>query len=572
MKETDWEKLYQEWLNSPYIDLETKKELESLAQFPALIKERFSEELEFGTGGLRGLTGAGTNRMNKYIVRRASQGLANFILSRFPEKTDKKVAITYDSRHFSLEFAREAALVFAANGIKALLFEEMRPTPQLSFAIRELDCLAGIVITASHNPSAYNGYKVYGADGGQVVPYLADQITSAIRKVNFFNGVKTMTRQEAEDNGLLAMISSDFDNTYLEKVKALAFQEGNKHLKIVYSPLHGTGIFLIPRMLKELGYSQVFVVEEQARPDPDFSTVRYPNPEDKEAFALALDLSSKKEADLVLATDPDADRVGCAVKNEAGNYTLLSGNQLGALLLDYILKQLQATGMLPPDGAMVKTIVTSNLGREIANYYGIETVETLTGFKYIGEKIKEFEEKKERQFLFGYEESFGYLCGTFVRDKDAVIASLLTADMLNYYQKEGKNILSVLEDIYLKYGYFVEDLHAVEFEKTSQMKSMLAKFRETQLENISGLRVVEKRDYKQRLKWKLSEKTKEELSLPSSDTLYYVLQDGSWFCIRPSGTEPKVKLYFSVKGNSRKEAEQKLDHLKNDILNFASKR
>ncbi len=568
MKETHWEELYQKWLNSDYIDLDTKKELESLSQYPAEIKERFNRALEFGTGGLRGLTGAGTNRINKYVVRHTSQGLANFLLSSYPEKTDKKIAITYDSRHYSFEFALETALVFAANGIKALLFKEMRPTPQLSFAIKELNCLAGIVITASHNPPSYNGYKVYGKDGGQVTPYLTDRIVHAIRKVDFFQGVKVINRKEAESLGLLSMIDRGLDTTYLEKVKKLAFQQGSENLKIVYSPLHGTGIYLIPRVLKELGYSQVFVVESQSCPDPNFSTVQYPNPEEKEAFTLALELASTKDADLVLATDPDADRVGCAVKNEKGGYTLLNGNQLGALLLDYILKQLKEKNILPPNGVVVKTIVTSNLGKEIANSYGIEMVETLTGFKFIGEKIKEFEEKGDRQFIFGYEESFGYLAGTFVRDKDAVIASLLTADMLNYYQKQNKNMLSVLEDIYGKHGYFLEDLQSVEFNNLSDMESIVEKFREKQMEEVSGLQVIEKRDYQEGIKWKMPERSKEKLILPPSNALYYLLQDDSWFCIRPSGTEPKVKLYFSVKGKSKKEAELKLAHLKEQILSF----
>lgn len=561
-----WQSIYQQWLENKDLDEKTRAELASIQANPVEIRDRFDGELEFGTGGLRGIIGAGTRRMNRYVIGRATQGLANYLLEKYSHVEEKKAAITYDSRHYSREFAEETALVLAANGIKALLFREMRPTPQLSFAIRELGCLAGVVITASHNPPQYNGYKVYGEDGGQAVPSLAEEITAAIKKVDYFKGIKLISKEEALKKGLLEYIGEEMDEVYLNKIKSLAFMPGDSNLKIVYSPLHGTGAFLIPRLLEELGYTKVFVVEKQAQPDPDFPTVKVPNPEEKESFELAFKLAQAKKADLVLATDPDADRVGCAVKDEKGRYIPLNGNQVGALLVDYLLKRLKEKGELPPNGAIVKTIVTGDLGKKIAASYGVQTVETLTGFKYIAEQIKRFEEKGERHFLFGYEESYGYLAGTFVRDKDAVIASALITEMASYYRQGGKDLLQVLEELSRSYGYHLEELESFELKDLSLAAKILSSFRNEPLEKLNGFQVVVKRDYSQQKAWDLKRGKTYDLSLPRSDVLFFELEGDAWFCIRPSGTEPKIKIYFSVTAGSKKEGEKKMRSLKNSVM------
>lgn len=567
-----WEISCEAWLNSEALDEESKKELLHIKDTKEEIKERFAAELEFGTGGLRGIMGAGTNRMNKYVIRRTTQGLANYLNEKYPETKDKKIAIAYDSRYNSREFAEETASVAAGNGIKALIFREMRPTPQLSFAVRELGCQAGVIITASHNPPQYNGYKVYGEDGGQAATNLAAELSAKIKEVDYFTGISLLSKDEAIEKGLWEYIEESFDSIYLEKIKTLSLDQGEKDIKVVYTPLHGTGLFLIPRLLKELGCRTVFVVEEQAALDPAFPTVEYPNPEEKKSFDLALQLAEAKDADLILATDPDADRVGCAVKAPGQGYAFLNGNQVGALLMEYLLSRLKEKGGIPDNGVMIKTIVTGNLGKKIASSYGVETVETLTGFKYIGEKMKEYESTGERRFLFGYEESCGFLAGTFVRDKDAVIASSLLVEMCAYYKKMGKNVLEVLEELYSKHGYYLEALESIQLENAAQAAEILRTFRDKPMETIGGLQIEERRDYKKGKYLNLRTGKEGKLLLPPSDVLFFALEGDAWFSIRPSGTEPKVKYYFSVNAPSKKEAEAKMAALKNDVLSRAAAR
>ena len=563
------EELYHCWLNSEAVDNRTKEELHSIAGNMWEIGNRFDGELPFGTGGLRGVVGAGSKRMNIYVVRRATQGFADYINSRFAHTTQKKAAIAYDSRLFSPEFALEAALVLAANGIKTYLFQKMRPTPQLSFAIRELGCQGGIVITASHNPPQYNGYKVYGDDGGQIVPDRAAEITAAINKVDYFDDVKIIPVDDALQKDLLEYLGEEMDYRYLEKIKGLALQPGDETMGIVFTPLHGTGVDLIPRLLGELGYKNLHVVTAQAVPDPLFSTVKVPNPEERESFTLALELAAAKHAELILATDPDADRVGCAVRDSKGDYILLNGNQVGALLIAYLLERLHEKDALPPDGVIIKTIVTGNLGKEIAASYGIPTLETLTGFKFIGEKIGEFEEKQDRHFLFGYEESYGYLAGTFVRDKDAIIASALIAEMTAYHRQKGENLLAVLEDLYERYGYYREEMVSLELSNEQEAENLLTIFSDNTLEEIAGMKIGEKRDYREQKAWNPQIKKARTLFLPVSDVIFFELEDGCWFCIRPSGTEPKIKFYFAVQADSAAAANGKLLALKEDVLTRA---
>lgn len=558
------EQVYQQWLDSELIDPAAKRELREIANDPKAIQERFGSELVFGTGGLRGIIGAGLNRMNVYVVRKATQGLANYINKQYPA-TKQQVAIAYDTRRYSREFAQAAAQVLAANGIKALIFAGPRPTPQLSFAIRELGCAAGVVITASHNPSRYNGYKVYGPDGGQAVSPLIDQLTQAIADVDIFRDVRNITEQEAKAQGLLETISPRFDELYLEQVASLSLSRPKQKLKVVFTPLHGTGSCFIPKLLKQTGYVDLSLVDEQMTADPEFPTVKIPNPEERQSFTMALELAGQKKADLVMATDPDCDRLGCAVKDEKGSYHLLTGNQIGALLLEYLLGRLKEKDSLPANGVIIKTIVTDDLGMKIAASYGVQTIETLTGFKYIGEKIKEFEATNSHDFLFGYEESYGYLTGTFVRDKDANIAGLLIAEMAAYYQERGQSLLQVLENLYQQFGYFKEELISLELKDETVANRLVAAFERQPLQ-IAGMKIVEKRDYERRKSWDILNNRTSELTLPHSKVLYYRFSDSSWFCIRPSGTEPKIKFYFSVVGSNNKEAENKLKKLKNTIL------
>ena len=560
------EQLYHSWLNSEAVDNLTKEELRPLESNRAEIEKYFAGELPFGTGGLRGVMGAGSTRMNIYVVRRATQGFADYINSKFAHINQKKAAIAYDSRRFSPEFALETALVLAANGIKTYLFQKMRPTPQLSFAVRELGCQGGIVITASHNPPQYNGYKVYGEDGGQIVPDRAAEITAAIRKLGYFKDVKLISADAAVERGLLEYLGEEMDRLYLDQVKKLALQPGDATMGIVFTPLHGTGVDLIPRLLGELGYKNLHVVAEQTVPDPDFSTVKVPNPEERESFTLALELALARNAELILATDPDADRVGCAIRDTKGEYILLNGNQVGALLTSYLLERLHEKDALPPNGVIIKTIVTGNLGREIAASFGIPTLETLTGFKFIGEKIEEFEEKQDRHFIFGYEESFGYLAGTFVRDKDAIIASALIAEMTAYHRQKGETLLAVLDKLYARFGHYREELISLELSNKQEAEKLLGIFSDKSLKEFAGIKIGEKRDYRLGKAWDPHTKKEHPLSLPVSDVIFFALEHDCWFCIRPSGTEPKIKFYFAVQADNAALAEARMQALKKDVL------
>lgn len=553
------------WLKQPDLDESTRQELLTMQKDPARVRDHFGSELAFGTGGMRGVIGPGLNRINKYVVRRATQGLADYINALNPAPEQKRVAIAYDTRRFSKEFAREAALVLAANGVQAMLFGEVRPTPELSFAIRELNCAAGIVITASHNPSQYNGYKVYGPDGGQAVSPLIDRLVEAIAAVDLFRDVRTMHYDQAVLEGLLQTIGPEVDEAYLRAVRSLSRSKPGGRLKVVFTPLHGAGAILIPSLLEQTGFVDLTLVEEQMVPDPEFSTIRIPNPEEPASFKLALELAARVEAELIMATDPDGDRVGCVVRDAHGGYLHLTGNQVGALLIEYILGRLAEEGRLPENGVVVKTIVTGDLGRKVAAAYGVETEETLTGFKYIGEKIKEYEASGERTFLFGYEESYGYLAGTHARDKDAVVTAFLFAEMAAYYREKGQSLLDLLDQLSRRYGYFREELVSVELTDMAEADVFLSAFN-AMVPEIEGVRLAEKRDYNLRKAWDLLNGAESSLTLPRSQVLYYRLEDGSWFCVRPSGTEPKVKIYFSVHASGNEEAEEKMARFKEAIL------
>lgn len=557
--------IYQRWLHSHVVDATSKRELEKFADDPEAIDERFGAELSFGTGGLRGIIGIGMNRMNVYVVRKATQGLANFINKQHDGEERPRVAIAYDTRYHSWEFAEEAALVLAANGIKAYIFNNACPTPQLSFAVRELHCAAGIVITASHNPPQYNGYKVYEPNGGQAVSPFIDGLSKAIEIVDIFNDVHTTSLQKAVDLEMMEVIGLRLDELYVENIYALTLSDPRQMIGVVFAPLHGTCFKFVPRLLKQARYVELFVVERQMIADPDFPTVESPNPEDERSYGMALDLARQKNADLVMATDPDCDRLGCAIRDDSGDYHLLSGNQTGALLLGYVLERLHDKNQLPDNGVMLKTIVTDDLGMEIAASYGIQTIETLTGFKYIGEKIEEFEMTGSHKFLFGYEESQGYLVGTFARDKDANIASVLIAEMTAYYKERGQNLLQVLEDYYREFGYHKSELVSLELKDELAADELMTVFKEKPPQ-IKGMEAVEKRDYSLGKSQDLLTGQEKKLTLPHAKVLYYRFGDRSWFCVRPSGTEPKIKFYFSAVASSNEEAETKLSLLKDAAL------
>ncbi len=569
-----------------------KAELRALSGNEEEIKDRFYKDLEFGTGGLRGKIAMGTNRMNIYTVSRTTEGLADYLLEESPKDPhslypqnylDRGVVIAYDCRHKSREFAETVALVLNANNFKTFLFEDIRPTPELSFAVRHLHAIAGIVITASHNPPEYNGYKVYGSDGGQIIPEIADKIIYHINQIKDYSLIKKIELSTATKKGLFNIIGSEIDQVYLQKVKELTIRDGDdldKSINIVYTPLHGAGNIPIRMILKERGFTNVFVVEEQTHPDPNFSTVESPNPENPAAFELAIQLGQKVNAEILIATDPDSDRIGLAVKNpshllfchsrERGNhsnhYTVLNGNQVGVLLLHYILSSKKELYQLPTNGFIVKTIVTSDMSRIIADSFGVETYETLTGFKFICHQVKVIEEKEKKSFLFGYEESIGYLAGDFVRDKDAVIASMLICEMAAYYHKKGLNLLQVLEDLYKKYGYYEEDQHSIYLEGQEGEKKIaeiMEIFRKDlpQIKNMEIVRIDDILIGKSYHPKSLTLKTT-SLDLPPSNVLKIIFSDGSWYCLRPSGTEPKIKLYLSFHAQTKKEALQKLHLVK----------
>lgn len=559
---------YEMWCTDAYFDEKTKEELKSLAGNEAEIEDRFYRRLEFGTGGLRGVIGAGTNRMNIYTVRLATQGLANYIISQ--KGQEKGVAIAYDSRMMSPEFAKEAALCLNANGIKTYLFESLRPTPELSFAVRKLHCIAGIVITASHNPREYNGYKVYWEDGAQITPPHDKNILAEVTKVTTFSQVKMMEENIARVMGLYQIIGTDFDDLYIAQLKAQSIhpemiRETAKEMKIVYTPLHGSGNIPVRRVLLQLGFEQVYVVEEQEKPDGTFPTVAYPNPEDAHAWELALNLAKKVDADIVLATDPDADRLGVYAKDtKTGEYVSFTGNMSGMLIAEYILRERTKNQTLPKNPALVETIVTTDMAKVIAAEYKTELVEVLTGFKYIGEQIKWFEESGSHSYVFGLEESYGCLAGTYARDKDACVAVMMLCEVASYYKQQGKTLWDAMLDLYEKYGYYKEGLATITLkgiDGAEQIQNMMKAYRENPPKELAGHQVLAVRDYKADTRTNLITKEVTETGLPSSNVLYYELSDQAWCCVRPSGTEPKIKFYFGVKGSSLSDAEQQLKEL-----------
>ena len=559
----DYREIYEQWLANPYFDEATKEELKGISEDENEIKERFYMDLEFGTAGLRGIIGAGTNRMNIYVVRRATQGLANYIA-----KVDKKaqgVAIAYDSRHMSPEFAEEAALCLAANGIKAYIFESLRPTPELSFAVRHLGCVAGINVTASHNPPEYNGYKVYWEDGAQITPPHDSGIMGEVKSISDWNTVKTMDKAEAEKSDLFQVIGKEVDDAYMAELKKQvihmdAIEKEGKNLKIVYTPLHGTGNIPARRILKELGFENVYVVKEQELPDGDFPTVSYPNPEAAEAFELGLKLAKEVDADLVLATDPDADRLGVRVKDKNGEYHDLTGNMSGCLLANYDLSQRKAVnGSLPEDGALIKTIVTTNLADAIAKGYGVNLIEVLTGFKFIGQQI------------LGFEESYGCLIGTYARDKDAIVATMALCEAAAYYKTQGKTLWDAMIEMYEQFGYYKDAIQSVTMkgiEGLQKIQEIMNSLRQNPPAEFAGHKVTAVRDYKADTITDVTTGAVKPTGLPNSNVLYYELTDDAWVCVRPSGTEPKVKFYYGVKGTSLADADEKSDIMGKAVLDM----
>ena len=570
-----YKEMYQSWLDNPYFDEDTKAELKSIAGDDKEIEDRFYTELEFGTAGLRGVIGAGMNRMNIYTVRKATQGLANYI--KKVGKEAQGVAIAFDSRRMSPEFADEAALCLAANGIKAYVFESLRPTPELSYAVRKLGCTAGINITASHNPPEYNGYKVYWEDGAQITPPHDKGIMDEVKAVTDFATVKTMEKEEAKKAGLYEVIGAAIDDAYIAELKKLvvhqdAINQVKDTLKIVYTPLHGTGNIPVRRVLKELGFQNVYVVPEQEKPDGEFPTVSYPNPEAEEAFVLGLAMAKKLDADLVLATDPDADRLGVYVKDsKTGEYHSLTGNMSGCLIGDYVIGQRKEREGLPKDGAFIKSIVSTNMADAIAKYYGIQLVEVLTGFKFIGQKMLEFETKGTGTYLFGMEESYGCLTGTYARDKDAVVASMTLCEAAAYYKTQGKTLWDAMIDMYEKYGYYKDDVKAITLkgiEGLEKIQTILETLRAEAPKEIGGYKVLKVRDYKKDTITDLADGKVTPTGLPASNVLYYELEDDAWVCVRPSGTEPKVTFYYGVKGTSLADEDKKSEIMGKAVLDM----
>ena len=566
----DFRQGYNRWLNEEKVDEALKNELQAIENEKE-IEDRFYKNLEFGTGGLRGKIAAGSNRMNVYTIGKATQGLATYLLKH---KAEPSVAIAYDSRNMSKEFADQAASVLAANGVKVFLYPSLRPTPMLSFTVRHLETDAGIVITASHNPKEYNGYKVYGNDGGQITDEAAKEILSYIDAADIFEDVKVMALEKAEKEGKLEYITEEVDKAYYHQVETLCIRkdlikEKASELKIIYTPIHGSGNIPVRTMLNKLGFTNVAVVKEQELPDGNFPTAPYPNPEDKRVFELAIEMAKETAPDLIFGTDPDCDRIGVVVKESADSYKVLTGNQVGILLSDYILNARKEMGTLSGQDTIVKTIVTSDMVKPIATHYGTQVMDVLTGFKYIGEKIKEFLETGANNFVFGYEESYGYLSGDFVRDKDAVIASVLIAEMALYYRTQGKNLYEALEDLFKQYGYYREDLVSIQMEgKDGQEKiqAIISNLRENAPKEVGGNRVVRVEDYKLSKAYNVLEGAEEAIFLPTSNVMKFILEDGSWFVVRPSGTEPKMKIYVSIIGQDEKDATNKVENFKKQVL------
>lgn len=575
-----YKETYNEWLENPYFDDATKAELKAIAEDDNEIKERFYADLEFGTAGLRGIIGAGINRMNIYVVRKATQGLANYIIEQGGQ--EKGVAIAFDSRRMSPEFASEAACCLAANGIKAYIFESLRPTPELSFAVRELGCIAGINITASHNPPEYNGYKVYWEDGAQFTPPHSDGVTAQVNAITDLSSVKTIAKEAAMEAGLYEVIGAAIDDRYIEEVKKQVFSQeaidkAQDQIKIVYTPLHGTGNIPVRRVLKEIGFEHVYVVPEQELPDGEFPTVSYPNPEAEEAFTLGLKMAKEIDADLVLATDPDADRLGVYVKDDkSGEYIPLTGNMSGSLLADYVVGRKKEVygGTLPADSAIVKSIVTSNLVDAIAKGYGVDLIEVLTGFKFIGQQMLKFEQTGKGTYLFGLEESYGCLIGTYARDKDAVSASVALCEAAAYYKTQGKTLWDAMVDMYEKYGYYLDAVKAIGLagiEGLAKIKAIMEELRNNAPTEVGGYKVVSVRDYSKDTITDVATGEVTPTGLPSSNVLYYDMEDGAWLCVRPSGTEPKVKFYYGVKGTSLDDAKEKSEALGASVLDMVNK-
>ncbi|BCD02260.1 phospho-sugar mutase [Bacillus cereus group sp. MYBK249-1] len=571
----NWKQEFSRWLSYAQLDAELKEQLENMKQDEKKIEDSFYKNLEFGTGGMRGELGAGTNRLNVYTVRKATKGLASFIEKLGEEAKKRGVVVAYDSRHKSPEFAMEVAATLGARGITTYVFESLRPTPVLSFAVRHLHTVSGIVLTASHNPPEYNGYKVYGEDGGQLPPKEADELISYVNAVEDELTVEVADVEQLKADGLLHIIGQEVDDAYAAELNNVIInkemvQKVGKDLKIVFTPLHGTSNISVRRGLKEVGFTDVTVVKEQELPDPNFSTVKSPNPEEHAAFEYAIRDGEKVGADVLIATDPDADRLGVAVRNHNGEFQVLTGNQTGALMLDYLLSQKKENGTLPENGVVLKTIVTSEIGRTIAKAYGLDTIDTLTGFKFIGEKIRQYEESGQYEFQFGYEESYGYLIRPFCRDKDAVQSVLFACEVAAYYKSQGKTLYDGLLEVFEKYGFFREDLVSLTLkgkDGAEKIQEMMATFRENPPKEVAGLTVVAVEDYKASIITSLQDGHKEEIHLPKSNVLKYQLEDGSWFCLRPSGTEPKIKFYFGVKDSSLQNSEQKLLTIKEDIMN-----
>ncbi|MBS5522258.1 MAG: phospho-sugar mutase [Clostridiales bacterium] len=570
----DYKKIYEDWLANSYFDEATKAELLSIKDDENEIKERFYMDLEFGTAGLRGIIGAGINRMNKYVVRKTTQGLANYIKKQGGES--KGVAIAYDSRRMSPEFSEEAALCLAANGIKAYRFESLRPTPELSFAVRHLGCIAGINITASHNPPEYNGYKVYWEDGAQITPPHDTGIMDEVKAVTDYNKVLTMDKDAATAAGLYVTIGQEVDDAYIAELKKQvkhmdSIKAVGDEIKIVYTPLHGTGNIPARRILKEIGFNNVYVVPQQELPDGEFPTVSYPNPESDEAFVLGLELAKKLDADLVLATDPDADRLGVRVKDKDGVYHCLTGNMSGCLLAEYTISQWKELKGLPEDGALIKTIVTTNMADAIAKAYHIRLIECLTGFKYIGQQILGFENSKKGTYLFGFEESYGCLIGTHARDKDAIVATMALCEAAAYYRTQGKTLWDAMIDMYEKYGYYKDDVKAISLsgiEGLAKIQSIMETLRNNPPKELAGYKVLSSRDYKKDEIVDLESGMVTPTGLPSSNVLYYDMNDDAWLCVRPSGTEPKIKFYYGIKGSSLADADEKSAALGQAVLDM----
>ena len=569
----DYKEEYKKWCEDPSFDKETRKELLSIKDDEEEIKDRFYKELEFGTAGLRGVIGMGTNRMNKYTVGKATQGLANYILEQGTQ--DKGVAISYDSRRMSDEFSLQTALILNANGIKTYLFESLRPVPELSFAVRQLGCTVGIMITASHNPPKYNGYKVYWDDGSQIVAPRDKDIINKVRAISDFKEIKTMNKEDAIKDGLFNIVGKEMDDKYIETLKSKILnpeivREQGKDLKIVYTPLHGTGNMVAERLLNELGFKNVYVVPEQAKPDGNFPTVDYPNPEDKKAFKLALELAKRVDADVVLATDPDADRLGIYAKDtKTGEYMPYTGNMSALLIAEYRISQMKEKGILPKDGMFITTIVSSDLAKAIAANYGLECIEVLTGFKNIGAVMKKAEENHDKTYVFGFEESYGCLIGDYARDKDGIAAVMSLCEAAAYYRAQGITLWDQMNNIYKKYGYYKEDQVSIVMEGAEgaeKIKEMMTAMRNKDIEKIGKYKVLTFKDVERDYVKDMLTGKEGKTGLPKSNVLYYALEDNCWCCVRPSGTEPKIKLYFGVKGSSAENATEELEKLKDDMV------